>query len=286
VDYYFGTLLRRSDRIIVLSDTHRVKLAVHYPGVSGKTVLIPPPPILLIRPEDGGESRRQGREALGVGPEHFLFAYFGYIYPGKGLETLLRAFEQVAAKRPDARLAVIGGKIASSYGYGRSYYEEMLDLIRSLGIGEKVRWTGAYPFDSDVASMYLRAADACVFPLDTGVFLNNSSFGAAATHGLPLVVTGDAEGRPREPQLIHRENVCLCAARSVDAFRGAMMTVLEDPELRNRLRAGAEKLAADWYRWPSAVDRTVAALTSAPGDQVEQSALTLIGEPPSAPPRS
>jgi glycosyltransferase involved in cell wall biosynthesis len=257
VNYFFGTLICGSHRIIVLSDTHRAILEQYDPVVNRKSVLIPPAPILQIRPEDDGQSRRQGRETLGLAPEDFLFAYFGYTYPGKGVETLLKAFRHVIARQPQSRLAIIGGKLASSYPEGQHYAEEMGDLARQLGIDENVHWTGSYPWDSDIASMYLRATDACVFPLDHGVYLNNSSFAAAASHGLPLVAT---EGSPREPELIHRENVFLCPSQSVEALRDAMLIVLNDTALRNQLRAGAAKLAGECFNWKSAVDRTIATL--------------------------
>jgi hypothetical protein len=39
-----------------------------------------------------------------------------------------------------------------------------------------------------------------------------------------------------------------------------MLIVLSDAELRNQLRAGAAKLAAECFNWKSAVDRTIATL--------------------------
>ena len=38
-------------------------------------------------------------------------------------------------------------------------------------------------------TLYLCAADICVLPFNVGVRLNNSSFAAAAAHGLPIVTT-------------------------------------------------------------------------------------------------
>jgi glycosyltransferase involved in cell wall biosynthesis len=257
VNYLFGTLLQSSDRIIVLSELDRTELAKHDPSVTDKSVLIPVPPILHVRPEDNGESRLEGRRALGVDPGHFLFAYFGYAYPGKGVETLLRAFEQVAANRPESRLAMIGGGLTGSSMQRRAYLEEMRALAQQLGIDDKVRWTGEYPWDSDIGSMYLRAADACVFPMDAGVYLYNSSFAAAAVHGLPLVAT---QGEPREREFLHGENVLLCTPRSVDALRGAMTAVQGDSDLRRRLRAGAMRLAAECFSWEIAIDRTIVTL--------------------------
>ena len=40
---------------------------------------------------------------------HFLIAYFGYVYPLKGIETLLAAFSLIAKRDARARLVIIGG---------------------------------------------------------------------------------------------------------------------------------------------------------------------------------
>ena len=65
VDYNYGTLLRDSRALIVLSDHHRAALAGHNAGVEEKTTLIPPPPNMPIVRDDG-EVRELTREALGV----------------------------------------------------------------------------------------------------------------------------------------------------------------------------------------------------------------------------
>jgi glycosyltransferase involved in cell wall biosynthesis len=105
-----------------------------------------------------------------------------------------------------------------------------------------------------VASLYLWAADLCVLPLDAGVFMNNSSFAAAVTHGQPVVAT---RGRTVDPQMIDRENVCLCEPRSPSALAGAMLDVMQDGQLRERLKAGARQLAREWFAWDAAIARTM-----------------------------
>ena len=55
-----------------------------------------------------GEARREGRRLLGVTHDEFVLVYFGYLYPGKGIETLLQAFGLVAQQHK-CRLVMIGG---------------------------------------------------------------------------------------------------------------------------------------------------------------------------------
>jgi glycosyltransferase involved in cell wall biosynthesis len=255
VDYYFGTLLRDSDRIIVLSDLHRAQLSEFLAGVNEKSVLIPPPPILYVAPEDNGAARRRGRERLGVKSEEFLIVYLGYIYPGKGIETLLHAFHMVTCRRGDVRLVLVGGVISMEDPEHPFYAQEVQELPRQLGIEDRVTWTGEYAWDSEEASVYLRAADACVLPFDRGVYLNNSSFAAAAAHGLPIITT---QGKKSEPVFIHQGNVWLCPPKNPEEMAGAIETLMKDPALRARLGAGARALARDWFSWEKAIERTIA----------------------------
>jgi glycosyltransferase involved in cell wall biosynthesis len=62
--------------------------------------------------------------------------------------------------------------------------------------------------------------------------------------------------------MIDRENVYLCPPRSPEALADAMLTVMEDRQLRERLRLGGQKLAREWFAWDRAMDRTVEILSS------------------------
>jgi glycosyltransferase involved in cell wall biosynthesis len=273
VDYQFGTLLRDSDRIILLSARHEGHLERHLEGVGAKCVLIPPPVNMLVSEEDGGRARERGRQALRVAPGDFLLAYIGFVYPGKGIETLLHAFKQVNLRRSNVRLAIIGGGLARQFPDQPNYMEDMQRLARELGIGQRVTWTGDYSSDSEDASLYLRAADVSVLPFDTGVKLNNSSFSSVAAHGLPIITTRDAE---LEPQFVHGENVFLCGAKSPDGIAIAIETLMNDEPLRLRLREGSLRLAQQWYAWDRAMDKTLALFQ--PSKALELSPALLAGQ--------
>jgi glycosyltransferase involved in cell wall biosynthesis len=259
LDDHYGTLLRDSDRLIFYSDLHRMNIASRFVPVNSKSLLIPPPPIMLMSPENHGSSRRKGREKLGVQPDEFLFAYFGYVYPEKGVETLLHAFQIVVRNNPRARLLILGGFIARDFPNSSAYREEILALPKQLGIADKVIWFGGYDWDSDEASVLLRAADAGVIPMDYGVQLNNSAFAGAVAHGLPVITT---RGCVLEPQFVHGENAFLCPPRNPEAMAEGIQQLMNDSELLRRLKAGAVEFAENWFCWDKAVARTVGALTS------------------------
>ena len=136
------------------------------------------------------------------------------------------------------------------------YLHELRELARQLRIADKIRWSGYYPTDSDEPSLILWGADACVLPFDKGVFLNNSSFGTAAAHGLPIVTT---RGAMLEPPFIDQENVLLCPPKDSASLAAAIEQLIKSPELRQRLRVGALELELQWFSWESATIRTIEA---------------------------
>src|SRR5262249_53894676 len=72
VDYEFGTLVRDSDHIVVLSDSFITRLRESWAAVDGKTSIIPPPPLIHLAPGDGGAARLSQRQRLGVEEGDFL----------------------------------------------------------------------------------------------------------------------------------------------------------------------------------------------------------------------
>ena len=259
-DYVMGTLLRDSHGVIVLSDRHRRMLAAHYAPVDKKAVLIPPPPLLTMASPPTPDERGLLRAKLGFGEEHIVFVYFGYIYPPKGVETLLRAFHIMGKHHPRTRLLVVGGVVAHEYPERPRFAAEMRALPMELGFQHQVVWAGDFETESDQASQYIYASDICVFPHDLGVYLNNSSFAAVAAHGLPIVAT-----RPEEVENAFQdgENLLFCDPKSPEAMASAMSRIVREDELRNRLRRGATKLAGEWFSWDRATSRMLDVLMTA-----------------------
>jgi polysaccharide biosynthesis protein PslF len=264
VDYHFGTLLRDSTSLICLSERHRIKHAGGLPEVLKKSVVIPPPPLLTLCSDGPRSARERGRTALGLREEEFLLVFFGYADKNKGIEALFRAV-QIAGKETDLiRLAMIGGgrgsatQGADQRAQSISKYErEILALPDQLGISNKVTWLSGYDTDSDAASMYLYAADACVLPFDQGVTLSRSSLAAALAHGIPVITT---RGEYLETPFQHEGNVFLCPPKDPDALAQAIRRVMSRPDLRLKLTEGAGQLAREWFSWEKAVTRLMETL--------------------------
>jgi glycosyltransferase involved in cell wall biosynthesis len=257
VDYGFGTLFRDSDRLIVLSEDHRAIVAGCLPGADSRMVVIPPPANMQVVDDAGGTARARGRRKLGLPADAFVVAYIGYLHAGKGIDTLLRAVHDVARRRHDLRLVVIGGPIAAESGNPEGYLTTLTRLAEELGVADRVTWTGEYTWDQEDASLYLSAADVCALPFRRGVHLNNSSLASVAMHGLPIVTT---RGHFLEDAFVHGQNAFLCAPEAPEALSAAIETLMADADLRRRLAGGSRELAREWFSWDRAVDRTLDAL--------------------------
>jgi FkbM family methyltransferase len=257
----FGTLLRDSARIIALSSPHRARLVHHYPEAQQKSVILPPPPLIQLCSDPPAKARKRARAAIGAAERDFVWIYWGYIYRGKGVETLLEAFRIACRRNANLRLALVGGNLDIPYYSGSDYFQMVQRLSETLAIADRVTWTGSFNWDSDKGSLYLHAGDACVLPFDYGVTLNNSSLAAASTHGLPVVGTELLEGR--DEMLEHGRNIYLVRPRDPEMLAEAMEAVSESAALRERLHDGVRELARNWHRWETTTERLVDLLESA-----------------------
>jgi UDP-glucose:(heptosyl)LPS alpha-1,3-glucosyltransferase len=91
------------------------------------------------------------RATLALDERAVVFLFFGSGYARKGLERMLRAFQLVAAQRPESRLVIAGGDGK------RAHYER---LARALGLASLVRFLGV----RRDAELCFAASDVYVLP--------------------------------------------------------------------------------------------------------------------------
>lgn len=85
-----------------------------------------------------------------------LFLFLGRMHEKKGCDLLLRAFHTILARTPADVHLVMAGPADSPYG------AQMIELARSLGLEERVTWTGM--LTGDLKWGAFRAAEAFVLP--------------------------------------------------------------------------------------------------------------------------
>jgi glycosyltransferase involved in cell wall biosynthesis len=130
-----------------------------------------------FRPAVPGE-REALRTSLGL-PGGLLAVFTGRLLRGKGLETLLAAFAEIAAAEPTLHLVLVG----SGTGQALSVEEPLRAEVRERGLGERVVFAGRV----EAVEGHLKAADFFVFPsMFEGLGI---SLVEAAACGLPAVAS-------------------------------------------------------------------------------------------------
>ncbi|MCB8925056.1 MAG: glycosyltransferase family 4 protein [Ardenticatenaceae bacterium] len=181
------------------------------------------------------------RHSLGLQPQDALLGYFGFLNESKGADTLIEALAGLDGR---FHLVFIGGQTgASDAANNQSFLDGLQAQIESLGVTERVHWTG---FLSDArVSAHLQAADMLVMPYRDGASLRRGTLMAALAHGRPLITTAPTAPTP---QLVSGENCWLVPVGDVGALRTAVQTLANDVALREKLGQGAAQLA-EQFSW-------------------------------------
>ncbi|MBI3977523.1 MAG: glycosyltransferase family 4 protein [Chloroflexi bacterium] len=254
MDPGYGFLLAGSDALIALSPEQADEIAAAAPSTRSRFRIIPWASPLDVR---RGLSRQAARAELGLPASDRLLLFYGFVYPSKGIETLLQALARVKAVDPRARLVVLGGaeNVANRVVGRPKYVQDLLALAESLEVSGAVTWTD-FVDDSSTISTYFCAADACVLPFADGATVNRSSIAAAVAHGTPIITTARPP-RP-DPAFVHRQTAMLAEPGDADALAVAILDVLRDGRLREALAEGSRSLQRI-FNWEAVVEQTLAA---------------------------
>ena len=140
VDYTFGTLLRDSHAVVVLSEVHRQQLAERSPESAAKLVLLPAPP--SVPPADDSQGiRRCIRQRLGIPESSFVLTCVGYVYPDKGIDALLEVLALLLQRTPNVHLIVVRIAHHPSLSPEPGYPAKMMARAAELGVQQHVTWT-------------------------------------------------------------------------------------------------------------------------------------------------
>jgi glycosyltransferase involved in cell wall biosynthesis len=262
VDWHYGTLLRHAHTVVVLGPTMVPTLSLGDLSLQARLLVVPPPPLLARPRHFEAEDRLHARLRVGLAVDELVLAYFGYVYPGKGVETLIEALQLLIANGRRVQLLMVGGgRGVDALNAHAPYEARLIALTSQPGLVGHVRWCEGYDGASQEPSLALLAADMAVLPFDDGAELRRSSIAVVAAMGLPIITT-----RPTvdEPAFSHGDNAFLVPPRNPVALCGAVCRLADDPELASRLRLGTLDLVRRWYSWDTAIEKIERALTGPP----------------------
>ena len=144
-------VLTAARRVIVLSEFTKRKLTTIYGLPEDKVAIIPGG--VDIQRFQPLQSKKAGREKLGLPAERPTLFTVRNLVPRMGLENLIEAMPEIVRTIPDT-LLVIGGT--------GPLKESLLQLTQTLGMENHVRFAGFIP-EEDLP-VYFGAADAFVLP--------------------------------------------------------------------------------------------------------------------------
>jgi len=199
-----------------------------------------------------GFDRAELRASYGVPPRRTLVAYFGFLNVSKGLDTLLDALALLRSRGGDYGLLVVGGGMSASDTTDQATAAAFQSQVAARQLEEVIYRVGYVA--PNAVSAALLSADMAALPFRDGASLRRGSLLAVMAHGLPTVTTYPTP-QPLSPQAISTwpalrdgENVRLVPPEDAAALADALARLAGDSDIRERLRAGALTLAAqfDW----------------------------------------
>jgi glycosyltransferase involved in cell wall biosynthesis len=211
-------------------------------------------PIGSTIPVVDGVDRSAERARWGAGPEDLLLGHFGFLNESKGVEDLFEASKLLMARGLPVRLLMIGGRLGSSDPTNRQQAARIDTLVREIGLGQHVAWTGRLP--APAVSAAITAADVCVLPYRDGASFRRTTLLACLAHAKAVATTRPSVALD---SLRHGENASLVEPGRPDALAEAVEQIAANTGLRARLERGAVQLAAR-FSWHTIAQQTAGCL--------------------------
>lgn len=174
--------------------------------------------------------------------------YVGRLIDLKGVDYLINAFKNVTQKLEDSVLLIVGE------GPEKSKLE---DLAGKLGLNDNVIFTGN--IDNSKLGAYYLLADVFVLPSITTYFADACPLVVnEAMYFSKPVITSDAVGTTF--MIKDGENGYVVPERNSEALEKAILTILSDPDLEERMGAASKKLIDTNFRYENMIQGFMSAV--------------------------
>ncbi len=239
-------VVEAADVLIANTDLEAKQLVNLYDAEPGRVEVVNPGVDLSVfRPRE----RTQVRAGLGIPSDADVLLFAGRIQPLKAPDVLLRAVAVMLERRPELRSRLLVPIVGGPSGTGLDRPTSLASLADELGIADIVRFVP--PVSQDELARWYSAATLVAVPS------YNESFGlvaaeaqacgtpvvAAAVGGLTTVVRDGRSG-------------LLVDGHDAAGWADALQRVIADPDLRQRLAAGAITQARE-FSWEATAERTL-----------------------------
>jgi glycosyltransferase involved in cell wall biosynthesis len=235
----FQNLYRRTDALICHSESIRTRLISEFGIEAEKVSVIPHGPFFYDLPDSTASTSAQDRS---LAPHQQTVLWQGIIFPYKGVDLLLNAWQTVEAQAPEAWLVVLGTGSPDLLNELRQQAQR-LNLIR-------VRFDLRFASTEELVATY-RAADVVVYP-----YRAITTSGALATglaFGKPIV----ASNLPVFRELLtHEEDALLVDPSNPQELAAAITRLLENEELRQRFASALHTKNFGSQSWVSIAQQT------------------------------
>ena len=235
----FTHLYQRVDALICHSDHIKQRLETEFGIPSEKIYVIPHGPFFYDLPlSDTAAVHKQ----LGVAAGHRFALWQGIIFPYKGLDLLLNAWQRVEQENSDLDLVVLG---TGSPELTTSLKQQ----TNKLGL-QRVRFNFRFASVEELAASY-RAAQIVVYP-----YRAITTSGALAT-GLALGKPIIASNLPVFRELLtDGKDALLVDSSNTMELAEAIIRCASDPKLLNRLAAAVREKEFGEKSWTSIAEKT------------------------------
>lgn len=157
---------------------------------------------------------------------------FGLLGPNKGIEYAIAAMEKVAAKFPEVLYIVLGATHPEvKRRYGEKYRHHLEQLVREKGLQEQITFYNQY-VSLERLIEFLVATDIYLTPYVNKDQITSGTLAYALACGKVIVSTPYWYAQ----ELLADGRGCLVPFRDSEAMADSLLNLLQDGELRTRMR--------------------------------------------------
>ncbi len=227
-----------SDRIIAVTPGIKSSLQNFY-NIPGEKIIVVSngANTSLFKPLEQEACRKE----LGLTPGIPHICFVGNLAPWQGIEYLVKAAPSILSQLPECRFLIVGDGIMK---------DELTNLSREFGVEDQFIFTGVVAYER--VPRYINASDVCVAPF---IFARNAKIGLSPLKlyeymacGKPVVASNisgvsDVLGASEGGIPVLPENP--------DALSGAVLKLLENPDLREKMGSKGLSYVTENYSWHS-----------------------------------